>query len=66
MRAIAIVQFLVFVLKLVEAEVNAAEREQYLVSTLFAQTALVEDENAVGVLNGAEAVRDDESGAPGK
>ena len=31
--------------------------------TLLAQFALVENENAVGVLNGAQPVRDDERGA---
>jgi hypothetical protein len=57
------VQFLFFVLQLVEAVVDTALREKFLVGSLFAEAAFVEDENAVGVLNGAETVGDDECGA---
>ncbi len=58
--------FLVFVLELVEAVIDAALVEQFLVRALFAQAALVEYEDAVGVLNGAEAVGDDDRGAAGE
>ncbi len=37
--------------------------EQLLVRALLAQFAFVENENAVGVLDGAEPVRDDQGGA---
>jgi len=33
--------------------------EEFLVRALLAQAPFVEDEDAVGVLNGAEAMRDD-------
>ena len=56
-------QLLLFVLELVEAVVDAALGEEFLMRALFAQAAFVEDEDAVGVLDGAEAVRDDERGA---
>src|ERR1700736_368933 len=56
-------EFLLLVLKLIEAIVDAAWGEEFLVRALFAKAALVEDEDAVGVLNGAESVRDHESGA---
>ena len=59
-------QFLFFVLELVEAVVDAALGEKFLMRALFAQAALVEDENAVGVLNGAQAMGDDERGAAGE
>ncbi len=56
-------QLLLFVLQLVEAVVDAALGEEFLVRTLFAEAALVEDKNAVGMLNGAETMRDDQRGA---
>src|ERR1700733_2287737 len=56
-------EFLLFVLELIEAVVDAALGEEFLVCALFAQAAFVEDEDAVGVLNSAEAMRDDECGA---
>src|SRR5580693_4364114 len=56
-------EFLLFVLKLVEAVIDAALGQEFLMRALFAQTALVEDENAISVLNGAEAVRDYHGGA---
>ena len=40
--------------------------EQFLMRALFAQAAFVEDENAIGVLNGAQAVRDDDRSAAGE
>src|SRR5712671_3658577 len=56
-------QLLLFVLELVEAVVDAALGEEFLVRALLAEATLVEDENAVGMLNGAEAMRDDQRGA---
>src|SRR5580704_8002226 len=56
-------EFLLFVLELVEAVVDAALGEQLLMGALFAEAAFVEDEDAVGVLDGAESMRDDERGA---
>ena len=56
-------QLLVLVLELIQAVVDSAFGEQLLVRALFTQSAFVENENAVGVLNGAEPVRDDQSGA---
>jgi hypothetical protein len=50
-------QFLFFVLQLVQTVVNAALREKLLMSALFAQAALVEYQDSVGILNGAEAMR---------
>ena len=59
-------QFLLLVLQLVQAVVNAALREKFLMSALFAQAAFVEHQNAVGVLNGAQAMRDHQRGAAGQ
>src|SRR5579862_4903786 len=56
-------QLLLFVLELVEAVVDAALGEEFLMGALFAEAAFVEDEDAVGVLNGAEAMGDDQGGA---
>src|SRR5712672_1482849 len=56
-------QLLLFVLELVEAVVDAALGEEFLVRALFAEAALVKDEDAVSVLNGAETMRDDQRGA---
>src|ERR1700752_2669548 len=56
-------QLLLLVLQLVEPIVNAPLGEQLLVRALFAEPALVEDEDAVGMLNGAEAMRDHQRGA---
>ena len=53
-------QLLLFVLELVEAVVDAALGEQFLMGALFAEASFVEDEDSVGVLNGAEAMCDDE------
>src|SRR5208282_1706420 len=52
-------QFLVFVLELVEAVVNATAGQQLLVSALLAHPAFVEDEDLAGVLDGAQAMGDD-------
>src|SRR6266403_1285639 len=57
------VQLLLFVLQLVEAVVDSALGEEFLVRALFAEAPLVEDEDAVGMLNGAKAMRDDQRGA---
>src|ERR1051325_10618044 len=54
------VQLLLLVLKLVEPVVNSALCQKLLVIALFAQLALVEDQDAVCVLNCAKAVRNDE------
>ena len=56
-------KLLLFVLELVEAVIDATLGEEFLVRALLAKAAFVEDENAVGVLNGAETMRDDEGGA---
>src|ERR1700675_3428663 len=58
-------KLLFFVLELVEAEVDSALGEKFLMRALLAEAAFVEHENAVGVLNGAQAVRNDQRGAPG-
>src|SRR5215472_6562040 len=55
---------LIFVLELVETIVDSAQSEQLLMGALLAQLSFVENEDAVGVLNGAEAVRDDQRRAP--
>ena len=62
-RPVGIVQFLFFVLQLVQPIIDATLREQFLMRTLFAETALVKNEDAVGVLDGAEAMGNYESGA---
>src|SRR4029077_7434572 len=59
-------ELLLLVLQLVEAIVNSALREEFLMRALFAQASFVKDEDAVGVLNGAEAVRDNQGGAAGE
>src|SRR5712672_4383135 len=56
-------QLLLFVLELVEAVVDAALGKQLLMRALFAEAALVKDEDAVSVLNGAEPMGDDQRGA---
>ena len=65
-RAHVQAQFLVFVLELIEAVVNASLTEQFLMGALLAQASFVEDENAVGILDGAQAVGDDDRGASGE
>src|SRR5579863_10083779 len=52
-------QLLIFVLKLIQTVVNASFGQQLLMRALFAQTALVEDKDSVGILDGAQAMRDD-------
>src|SRR5216684_3882987 len=59
-------QLLLLVLQLVQAIVDSALREKLLMRALLAQAAFVKHEDAIGVLNGTQAVRDDESGAPGE
>src|SRR5580700_7348556 len=51
-------QFLLFVLQLIEAVVNSAQREKLLMRSLFTQATLVEDKDAVSMLNCAQAMRD--------
>ena len=65
-RAHVQAQLLVFVLELIEPVVNASLTEQFLMGALLAQASFVEDENAVGILDGAQAVRDDNRGASGE
>src|SRR5260370_18759820 len=60
------VQFLLVVLQLIKAIVDSALSEKLLMRALLAQAAFVEYEDAVRVLNGAEAVRDDQRRAPGE
>src|SRR5260370_25678409 len=59
-------QLLLLVLQLVKAIVNSALGEKLLMRALLTQAALVEYEDAIRVLNGAQPVRDYESGAPGE
>ena len=59
-------EFLLLVLELVEAIVDSAQAEKFLVGTLLAQASLVEYENAVCMLDGAEPVRDDDGRASGE
>src|SRR5262249_37400880 len=65
-RCIGDVQFLLFVLKLVETIINSPLREKLLMRALFAQLPFVEHENAVRVLNRAEPVRNHKRRAPGQ
>src|SRR5260370_13808307 len=53
-------QLLIFVLELIQAIVNAALRQQFLVRALFAEASLVEHQDAVGVLDGAQAMGNDQ------
>ena len=61
---VGVVQFLLFVLQLVQTVINSTLRKQFLVSTLFAQPAFVKYQDPVGVLNRAQAMRDDQRGPP--
>src|SRR4029077_11915320 len=56
-------EFLFLVLELIEAVVNAALAKEFLMRALFAESTFVEDEDARGVLNGAQAVSDDQRSA---
>src|SRR6516225_3523360 len=60
------VQFLLFVLQLVQSVVDTAQHQKLLMSALFAQAAFMEDQDAVGMLNRAEAMGDDQRRAAGK
>src|SRR5882757_6457885 len=60
------VQLLLLVLQLIKPIVNAALGEKLLMRALLAQAAFVKDENAIGVLNGAQAMRDDKRGSSGE
>ena len=46
-----------------EAGVAAARIDEIIVAPLFDDSALVEDDDEVGVADGAEAVGDDEAGS---
>ena len=54
-RAHGEAQLLVFVLELIEAVVNSSLTEQFLMGALLAQASFVEDENAIGILDGASS-----------
>src|SRR6185369_4438927 len=54
----------VFELQLVEAVINPAMGQQFLMRPRFAQLAFVQDEDAIHVLNGREAVSDRYRRAP--
>src|ERR1700680_4563361 len=45
--------------------VDTLVSQEFVVGTLFCQPAGVDDDDAVGAADGAEAVGDDEGGAPG-
>src|SRR5260370_9862559 len=57
---------LVFVLLLIKGIVNSALSEKLLMRALLTQTAFVECEDAVRVLNGAQPVRDYQGGSRGE
>src|SRR5260370_40314460 len=57
---------LVFVLLLIKGIVNSTLGEKLLMRALLTQAAFVEYEDAVRVLNGAQPVRDYQSGSPGE
>ena len=48
----------------VEVAVLALERKQLGVRALLAHAAVVKHDDAIGVLDGGQAVRDDDGGAP--
>ena len=47
-----------------QARIRAVADQQISVRTLLHELPALEDENAIGVLNGGESVRDHEHGAP--
>ena len=57
-------QFLFLVLQLIQPVVDAALCQQLLMRALLPQPAFMKYQNAVGMLNGAEPVRDHQRGAP--
>ena len=59
-------QFLFFVLQLIEPVIDSPLHEQFLMRPLLAQTAFVKYQNAIGVLDGAQAMRYDQRGSAGK
>ena len=63
MISVGVVQFLLLILQLVQAIIYTPLRQQILVSALFPQTSLVEYQNAVRVLNGAQAVSNHQRGS---
>src|SRR5450755_3836539 len=56
-------EFLLFVLQLIETVINSAQREKLLMRSLFTQATLVEDKDAMRMLNRAQPVRDHDGGA---
>src|SRR5580704_678384 len=62
----SLAEFLFFILQLIQTIVNSALRQEFLMSALLAQAAFVEDENAVGVLHSAQAVRNDQGRSAGE
>src|SRR5581483_6862869 len=58
-------ELLFLILQLVKLVIDPADCEQFLMGALLAKPSLVEDENTIGMLNGAETMRDDHSGAAG-
>ena len=59
-------QFLLLILQLVQTIINSSLRQKFLVRALFPHAAFMKDEDTVGVLDGAEAVGDDQRGAAGE
>jgi hypothetical protein len=57
------VQLLLFVLQLIQSEVDSALRKQILVRALLAQTPFVEDQDPVRVLNRAEPMSNHQRGS---
>ena len=53
-------------MKLVQARVEPAVVQQLLMRSLFVQFAVVQHDDAVGILHGGEAVGDDEGRPPAK
>ena len=51
---------LILILKLIELPINTTHREQFLVGADLAELAFVHDDDAVGALDGREAMRDDD------
>jgi hypothetical protein len=63
MISVSVVQFLLLILQLIQAVINSPLCQQILVSALFPQASFVEYQNAVGVLNSAQAVGNRQRGS---
>ena len=50
-------KFLLFVLELVQAIVNSAFGQKFLMCALFAESTFMENENPISVLDGTQAMR---------